>query len=175
MEAQKYPADYDGIVAGAAANNRTRVHMSILWNFAVAQREPGSGISAGKLAMLGRAVLAACDARDGWLEDPMRCRFDPASLRCTGVEDDGCLTQTQVETVEQIYKGPVNPRTGEQIYPGTPQVASSDGRALPHLVRLRGRRRMLRYFSGFGERSGTGGTSISTRMWGHLTGNSEKL
>ncbi|WP_321472292.1 tannase/feruloyl esterase family alpha/beta hydrolase [uncultured Paludibaculum sp.] len=125
MEAQKYPADYDGIVAGGAANNRTRVHTSILWNFAVAQKEPASALSTAKLATLANAVLAACDGkdevRDGWLDDPRRCEFDPASLECTGPDNDGCLTKAQVQTVRRIYEGPVNARTGEQIYPGTPR------------------------------------------------------
>lgn len=125
MEAQKYPADYDGIVAGAAANNRTRVHMSILWNFAAAQKDPASSLAPAKLATLTKAVLATCDgkdaAQDGWLDDPRRCTFDPGSLECPGPDNDGCLTKAQVQTVRNIYQGPVNPRTGKAAYPGTPR------------------------------------------------------
>ena len=168
MEAQKYPADYDGIVAGAAANNRTGVHTSILWNYAVGQREPGSAIPRAKLSTLAKAVLSACDAQDGvedgWLNDPRTCKFDPASLQCTGEDSDACLTKAQVETVKRIYAGPVNPRTGKLIYPGTPR-GSEFGWAnfAPHHEPRPDPRRMHRYSSGSWARRGTGTGSITTR------------
>jgi Tannase and feruloyl esterase len=115
MEAQRYPDDYDGIVAGAAANNRTGVHMSILWNYVVSKKAP---ISKAKLAVLNQAAVRACGGPDGIIANPEKCRFDPAILQCVGTEDDRCLTGAQVETAREIYAGPANPRTHQQIYPG---------------------------------------------------------
>jgi feruloyl esterase len=130
MEAQRYPDDYDGILGGAAANNRTGVHTSILWNYAVTHRDPSDYIPPAKLAMLASAVLAACDAadglKDGLIGDPRQCHFDPATLACPGPDADTCLTAAQVQTVRRLYTGPVNPRTHEQIYPGVPAGSELD-------------------------------------------------
>jgi hypothetical protein len=86
--------------------------------------------SAGRLApddlqMLNRAVLSACDkldgVEDGVLEDPRRCRFDPASLQCKpGSAPGTCLTAAQIATVRRVYGGPRDARTGAQLYPGLP-------------------------------------------------------
>ena len=130
MEAQRFPDDYDGIVGGAAANNRTGVHTSILWDYVVTQRDPADYIPATKLALLASAVLAACDAddglKDGLITDPRHCHFDPATLECKGPDADTCLTAAQLQTVRCIYAGPVNPRTKEQIYPGVPLGSELD-------------------------------------------------
>lgn len=125
MEAQRFPGDYDGIVAGGAANNRTRLHMAILWTFMAAQRDPAANLPASKLPLLTKAVLAACSGGSGWIEDPRTCHFDPASLQCGGEAQEACLTAPEVETVRRIYSGPVNPRTGERIYPGVPVGSES--------------------------------------------------
>ncbi len=125
MEAQRYPDDYDGIVGGAPANNRTGVHESILWNFVSTQRAPEDHIPVAKLRPLAAAVMAACDGLDGVvdgiIDDPRKCSFDPASVQCSGSDNDSCLTAAQVAVVRRLYRGPVNPRTGKQIYPGIPK------------------------------------------------------
>ena len=122
MEAQRFPDDYDGIVGGAAANNRTGVHMSILWTFAALQDSPESSLPAQKASILSKAVLNACDAldgvRDGLITDPRRCVFDPGVLECKEGDQEDCLTKAQVETVRKIYAGPIDSRTGRNIYPG---------------------------------------------------------
>ena len=125
MEAQKYPDDYDGIVSGAPANNRTGVHMSILWNYIVSQQTPGGILPQAKLALLSQSVLKACDRLDG-LEDgilsaPQKCTFDPKTLACSGGNAANCLTPAELSTVQRLYSGPGNPRTGESIYPGLPK------------------------------------------------------
>jgi feruloyl esterase len=124
MEAQRFPADYDGIVGGAPANNRTGVHVSVLWNFMATRRATDSYIPAVKLPSLTRAVLSACDnldgVKDGLISDPRRCAFDPSTLLCKGADMRSCLTPAQVETARRLYSGPVNPRTGTQVYPGLP-------------------------------------------------------
>ncbi len=95
MEAQRFPDDYDGILGGAAANNRTGVHTSILWNYVVTQRAPADFIPASKLSLLASAVLAACDAadglKDGLISDPRQCHFDPATLACKDADAETCL------------------------------------------------------------------------------------
>jgi feruloyl esterase len=125
MESQRFPDDYDGIVGGAAANNRTGVHVGILWNFAVHERTPESYLPAAARSTLSQAVVNACDAldgvKDGVIADPTRCHFDPASLQCKGPDRENCLTESQVETAKQLYSGPVNPRTGQSLYPGLPR------------------------------------------------------
>jgi feruloyl esterase len=125
MESQRYPDDYDGIVGGAAANNRTGVHVSILWNFAVNERTPASYLPAAARSLLSQAVMNACDGldgvKDGVIADPTKCHFDPASLQCKEPEKQNCLTAAQVQTAKEIYSGPVNPRTGDSLYPGLPR------------------------------------------------------
>jgi feruloyl esterase len=125
MEAERFPDDYDGIVGGAAAQNRTGVHVSILWNFVATREEPGAYIPKTKLPALTSAVIAACDnldgVKDGLIADPRKCSFDPAALLCKGADNDICLTRPQVDTVKRLYAGPSNPRTGERLYPGLPR------------------------------------------------------
>jgi len=110
MESQRFPDDYDGIVAGAAANNRTGVHLNILWNYVVSMKAP---IPKASLPAVTEAVNKACKAVDGVIADPQSCHLDPAVLQC-------CLTAPQIETARQLYAGPTNPRTHRQIYPGLP-------------------------------------------------------
>ena len=87
QEAQRFPDDYDGIVAAAPANNFTRL---MAGDFDAAQavlKDPASNLPPAALGVLYRGVLAACDAKDGVsdgvVEDPRQCRFDPAALQCT--------------------------------------------------------------------------------------------
>ncbi len=122
MEAQRYPNDFDGIVAGAPANYWTHLMAAIIWSAqANHQGEPGN-LPMEKLVVLHDAVLRACDAldgvKDGVLEDPSRCKFDPRSLLCKGGDGPDCLTEAQVKAAQRMYSGPINPRTGQQIYPG---------------------------------------------------------
>jgi feruloyl esterase len=120
-EAQRYPDDYDGIVAGAPGNNRVRLNVGFLWNWR-AVHAPSGDLPASKLPMIHDAVLAACDAldgvKDGILSDPSACHFDPASLLCPGADGPMCLTKSQVAAVKAVYDGARNPRTGEQLLAG---------------------------------------------------------
>lgn len=130
MEAQRFPDDYDGIVGGAPAHNRTGVHVSILWNFAVPQRSAGSYLPPVKISLLSDAVVHFCDALDGVMDglitDPRVCRFDPASLQCKASDGEKCLTAEQVATVRALYAGPTDPKSGKQLYPGL-QMGSEFG------------------------------------------------
>jgi TonB family protein len=121
MEAQRYPADYDGIVAGAPANYWTRVFAAFLWDIQAMQADPASYIGADKIPVIAAAVNAACDeldgVKDGVLNDPRACRFDPATVVCKQNETAGCLTAPQAAALKKIYAGPLN-RKGRQMYPG---------------------------------------------------------
>lgn len=121
MEAQRYPNDYDGIIAGAPANYFTHILTGFAWNMKLTLADPASYIPASKLKAIEAAGLAACDKQDGVtdsvLDDPTRCRFDPSVLLCKGAESDDCLTEKQVAALKSIYAGPRNAK-GEQIIPG---------------------------------------------------------
>jgi feruloyl esterase len=121
-EAQRFPADFDGIIAGAPANYQTHLHV---WSIAVAQavqKEPGSYIPPEKYPVIHKAALEACDAldglKDGLIQDPTRCHFDPKVLQCAGDDSAACLTAPQVEAARKIYAPVKNSRTGEIIFPG---------------------------------------------------------
>jgi feruloyl esterase len=122
MEALRYPDDYDGIVAGAPANVWTRLPASNLFMAAATMKDEATRLSAAKLTALNKGAIAACDARDGvtdgLIENPLLCKFDPASLQCSGAEDDSCLTPAQVGAARKIYGSSVNPRTQQEIFPG---------------------------------------------------------
>jgi feruloyl esterase len=121
-EAQRFPGDYNGIIAGAPANYWTHLMVGSLWTAQAVHKDEASMIPASKYPLIHKAVLEACDAldgvKDGVLEDPTRCHFDPQTLLCKGDDTSDCLTAAQVEAARKIYGGAKNPRTGKQIYPG---------------------------------------------------------
>jgi feruloyl esterase len=121
-EAQNFPDDYDGIVAGAPVLNWTHRSIEALWIALATLKEPASYIPSEKYPLIHRAAIAACDERDGLkdglISDPQTCRFDPAVLECKSGDSPECLTHPQVEAVRKIYAPAVNPRTNEQLSPG---------------------------------------------------------
>jgi feruloyl esterase len=132
-EIQRYPNDFDGVIAGAPGNNRVRLNAGFLWQFLSNHTRAGGAdpiLPASKLPAITRAVVAACDAtdgvRDGVVDDPRACVFDPASLACNGEEDQpSCLTPPQLEALRKMYAGAVNPRTGAVVYPGWPKSSEA--------------------------------------------------
>ncbi len=122
MEAQRYPADYDGIVAGAPGWNWTGRALQAIEIAQAAHKDELSYIPPGKYALVHDAVLRACDTldglKDGVLEDPTRCKYDPKELECKGADSPTCLTPAQVETAHVIYDAVRNRRTREFIFPG---------------------------------------------------------
>lgn len=122
MEAERYPEDFDGILAGAPSNDWTHHFTGFVWNEMALNATPGSKITVEQLPAIEKAALAVCDAldgvKDGVIEDPRQCHFDPSVLLCHGTRSDECLTQPQIDALKKIYAGPVNPRSGQQIYPG---------------------------------------------------------
>ncbi|MHB8283812.1 MAG: tannase/feruloyl esterase family alpha/beta hydrolase [Caulobacteraceae bacterium] len=131
-EAEFFPEDFDGVVAGAPGMSYTHLMLSFLWGLKATDR-PGALLTPDKLQLLHRAVLDACDAgdgvRDGLVSNPLACRFDPAVLTCKDADGPQCLTAAQVQTAKLIYQGPRNPRTGAQIYPGFALGSEADAAA----------------------------------------------
>ena len=122
MEAQRFPEDFDGIVAGAPGSDRVRLNAAFLWQY-LANHRPGqddvSILGAGDLALLQRHSLASCKARidpsDDWLADPVSCHPDPSALLCTPGQKTGCLTAEKVAAARAMYSGARDPRTGARL------------------------------------------------------------
>ena len=118
---QRYPGDFDGVIAGAPAIN-PRSAAQIVWVAQAVHKDAASFIPAAKFPTIQKAVLDACDAKDGVkdgvLEDPTRCKFDPGVLLCKGADGPDCLTAAQVESARKAYSPVLNPRTKELIFPG---------------------------------------------------------
>lgn len=120
IEAQRYPADFDGIIAGDPANNWTHHYVGgHLW---IALAMDGDGyIPANKVHILADAVNNQCDAldgiKDGVLNDPRRCNFNPDTILCQGSDTAECFTREQVAAVRKIWAG-LTTREGQVIYPG---------------------------------------------------------
>jgi feruloyl esterase len=122
MEAQRFPADYDGVIAGAPANYMSHLQVWSLWVPRAVHETEASYIPPSKYPLIHKAVLDACDALDGVLdgvlEDPTRCHFEPKTLECHGADAPACLTHAQVEAARKLYGPATNPRTGVRIFPG---------------------------------------------------------
>jgi feruloyl esterase len=123
MEMERFPEDYDGVLVGAPAYDWTHLFAGFVWDEQALWNTTGAYVKASKVAAVEAATLASCDAldgvTDGVVEDPRRCKFDPASLACpAGTDGDSCLTPPQVSAVRKIMAGPRNPRTGAQIFTG---------------------------------------------------------
>jgi hypothetical protein len=121
MEAQRYPEDYDGILAGAPANYWTGLLSLAVLDTQAVTATPASFIPPAKIETLGKAVIAACDkldgVADGILNDPRQCRFDPASIQCKGDNNNDCLTSPQITALNAIYTG-IRDVNGRTIFPG---------------------------------------------------------
>ncbi|HYM77951.1 MAG TPA: tannase/feruloyl esterase family alpha/beta hydrolase [Candidatus Dormibacteraeota bacterium] len=127
MEAQRYPEDYDGILAGAPANNWTRLLSTAAYDTQALTVDPASFIPPAKIATIAAAVNSACDeldgVRDGVLNDPRQCHFDPASIQCKEGEDsEKCLTAPQVTALKKLYAGTPDSH-GHIVFPGYPPGA----------------------------------------------------
>jgi hypothetical protein len=120
MEAQRFPQDFDGILAGAPANSWTHMFAAVVQVAQLTYGNPASYIPANKLPAITAAVRAACDAqdgvKDGIINDPNRCRFDPEVLRCKGVPTRTCLTDPQIASLRVFYRGAV--LNGKPFFPG---------------------------------------------------------
>jgi len=122
MEAQRYPADYDGILAGAPANNWVPLLTTAVWDAQALTLDHSSFIPQAKIPLIADAVVEACDGldgvHDGILNDPRQCHFDPAKIQCKAGEDTNkCLTAPQAAALKKIYAGPRDSH-GHAVFPG---------------------------------------------------------
>jgi Tannase and feruloyl esterase len=141
MEAQRYPTDYDGILAGAPAINWTKLHIEQMWGHVV-MTEANDPVPPCKFAAATAAAIAACDANDGVtdgvIDDPATCTYDPKALVGTSAGTCGIITDADADVFRAIWGGP-HRRDGSFMWYGLPRGAD---------------------FSGV---SGTGGTPIVSR------------
>ena len=138
-EAERYGDDYDGIVAGAPANDRTHLHSEFLWNYQAAHETPDSTVQPERIAFVTRSVIAACAGKDGgapgdkFLTDPRTCKFNLESLPlCSKDWVKNCVTSAQLQTLKKVYAGPTNPKSGERIYAPLPFGAESSSLGLAY-------------------------------------------
>jgi feruloyl esterase len=120
QEVQDWPADLDLASAIAFTNYGTHHGIAQMWVYQATHKSPASYIPTSKLAIIHQAALDACDAKDGVkdgvIEDPPHCRFDPGVLLCSNGDGPSCLTAPQVEAVRTIYSTPVHARTKAYLY-----------------------------------------------------------
>lgn len=122
VEASRYPEDFDGIIAGAAANPKTHLDAWRMVMSLAMFKNAESFIPSSKYPAIHKAVVGACDTldgvRDGLIENPTRCRFDPEVLRCKGSDGPDCLTASQMESARVAMSPLKDPRTGAELFPG---------------------------------------------------------
>lgn len=142
VSAQRFPRDFDGIIAGAPVLNQTGVRaLFLVWN-ARANLGPDRKpiLTPDHLKVVRNAVMAACDGQDGLkddiLQDPRRCSWSPKDIECRGNAESNCLTAEQVAVVEKIYGG-ARTSEGRSLFPGmargselswTPDFIGRDGK-----------------------------------------------
>jgi Tannase and feruloyl esterase. len=134
-EAQRYPEDYDGIVAGAPAINFVRLQSLGFVQAWQARRTPKGDLTPAKLSYMAKAMVAQCDpgdgVKDGFITDPRTCKFDWSKLLCKAGDKPDCLTRAQIARAQTLYGPQTTPR-GLKLYPGLPLgVASAFG---PHSI-----------------------------------------
>ncbi|WP_169517189.1 tannase/feruloyl esterase family alpha/beta hydrolase [Azohydromonas australica] len=117
--AQRYPEDYEGILAGAPTIDNTATNtFSHSWNVRVNRAPNGTSIlTSDKIPALAKAVLAACADESGMIQDPRACRFNANSLICNGADNASCLTPAQARAANRIHQGPVD-ENGRLLAPG---------------------------------------------------------
>ena len=128
MEAQRYPTDFDGIVAGAPAIDITYAMESFIWAADHLLTSSGQPIfDAAAIATLHNAAVSACDGTDGVVDgqisDPRLCHWDPSAIQCSATLTSSCLTPQQVAAAQAMYKGPQTSR-GTYLWPGGEALGS---------------------------------------------------
>jgi len=120
LEAQRFPEDFDGIVANAPWVDQTGFTIGAMWNQKALSQAP---VTPAKLALVADRVMATCDAvdglKDGLIDDPRKCNFDPrrhVAACSAGTDNADCLTPAQAETIAKIYSGPMS--NGKPFFTG---------------------------------------------------------
>jgi len=137
-EAQRYPQDYDGIIAGDIANDITNLYAARLWQHQFAHRSAQSALTDESMRSLTEAAVAVCDAhdgvRDGVIENPVQCQVDPATIACGAPgapsAPSACLNPEQVETARAIYAPVKRPDTRATVSNGLMPGSEAGWRAI---------------------------------------------
>jgi tannase/feruloyl esterase len=124
ISAQRFPGDFDGIVAGAPVLNFVDTNVTGLWNARAVADGP---LTLDTLKVAADVVYAKCGGADGVIDDPRRCSFDPTRdlPKCAGASGSGCVTESQARALKQIYGGVV--KDGKPYFPGQPVGAEKAG------------------------------------------------
>ncbi len=125
VEATRFPNDFDGIIAGAAANPKTLLDAWRMWMAQVAMKDRADRILTSQYPLIHEAVLKQCDAidgvKDGLIEDPLKCHFDPKPIVCKSTDDltneASCLTPRQAMSAQSLL-GPAKTAKGKEVFPG---------------------------------------------------------
>ena len=129
--AQKYPEDFNGIVAGAASWNQMRAHAARVALNVVVNKDADSVIPPAKYPMIHDAVVNACDTldgvKDGVIENPAMCKFDYTELMCKTGDAATCLTKGQVESAKAMTSALKDPKTGRVLFEGRLMIGSELG------------------------------------------------
>ncbi|QGY32781.1 tannase/feruloyl esterase family alpha/beta hydrolase [Pantoea cypripedii] len=122
IEAKNFPEDYDGMVVGAPPNPLLNFNAAQLWPMWLVNKHPEMNLTRQQLERVHQAVLKQCASpvgqKQGFVEEPDKCGFEPKQLMCKPGEKGDCLTAPQVSLMEAIYRGPTDPQTGERIFQG---------------------------------------------------------
>lgn len=128
VEAQRFPWDFDGIIAGAPWINDSDSTMQYVWNDVVLSNKDGKPLlSRDDLELVHNAALRKCDmddgVKDGIIGNPLACNFDPGELVCKSEKNSKCITRAQADAVKKVYSGPTNSK-GEKLYTGGSPIGS---------------------------------------------------
>jgi len=131
QEVQRFPWDFDGVIAGAPPVNLSTLYMTFAWGVRSSHDASGNPLLGDReLKLLTSAAVKKCDigdgARDGIIGDPLDCSFDPADLACRAGTSGDCLTPQQIQAARKLYAGPMT-SAGEKLSPGGPLPGSEDG------------------------------------------------
>jgi feruloyl esterase len=134
-EAERFPNDFDGIIAGDPGYNRISLNAMFVWSWNTTHPEDGRPFPSSKLSLVAHAAVKSCDLKDGVadgvISEPQSCNPDLQALRCQSSTQENCLTQDEEREVQDLYHGPRDPGSGRQLYPGwTPGSELGWGRTL---------------------------------------------
>jgi Tannase and feruloyl esterase len=168
METQRYPRDFNGVIAGSPAFTITEAMERFLWEARWGRDARGRSVwTPEALQTLHVAVITACDAldgvKDGEIDDPRRCHFDPRTLACRGGERGQCLTASQVEAARKLYQGPKAADGTPLYYGGEPYGAELTWGQRFSLASAGGM--MLRDFVGDMVYRGRLGSGVTVENW----------